>query len=132
MSFCIAPLPPRACTVAHYVRHSGVCRLQTAADDVVDEDNFRSGPVFISGASGDVAAAVNGYYEPTLGFGMDGRVVYAKYGGGGVCTPRSIASASAPAQRRAHARSASRPHATWLPYASTGELRFLPCPGTVR
>ncbi len=62
-----------------------MCRLQAAADDAVDEDNFRSGPVFISGASGDSAAAVNGYYEPTLGFGMDGRVVYGKYGGGGVC-----------------------------------------------
>jgi hypothetical protein len=62
-----------------------VCRLQAAADDTVDEDNFRSGPVFISGASGDSAAAVNGYYEPTLGFGSDGRVVYGKYGGGGVC-----------------------------------------------
>jgi len=85
MSFCIVPLPPRACTVAHYVRHSGVCCFQTAADDVVDEDNFRSGPVFISGASGDSAAALNGYYEPTQWFGMDGRVVYAKYGGGGVC-----------------------------------------------
>ena len=58
--------------------------MQAASDDSVDEDNFRSGPVFISGASGDSAAAVNGYYEPTLGFGMDGRVVYAKYGGGGV------------------------------------------------
>ena len=62
-----------------------MCRLQAAADDAVDEDNFRSGPVFISGASGDSAAAMNGYYEPTLGFGTDGRVVYAKYGGGGVC-----------------------------------------------
>jgi len=62
-----------------------VCRLQAAADDAVDEDNFRSGAVFISGASGQSAAAVNGYYEPTLGFGMDGRVMYAKYGGGGVC-----------------------------------------------
>ena len=61
-----------------------MCRLQTAADDAVDEDNFRSGPVFISGASGDSAAAMIVYYEPTLGFGMDGRVVYAKYGGGGV------------------------------------------------
>ena len=59
--------------------------MQAASDDAVDEDNFRSGPVFISGASGDSAAAVNGYYEPTLGFGSDGRVVYAKYGGGGVC-----------------------------------------------
>ena len=59
--------------------------MQAASDDAVDEDNFRSGPVFISGASGDSAAAVNGYYEPTLGFGMDGRVMYAKYGGGGVC-----------------------------------------------
>ena len=62
-----------------------MCRLQAATDDAVDEDNFRSGPVFISGASGDSAAAMTGYYEPTLGFGMDGRVMYAKYGGGGVC-----------------------------------------------
>ena len=62
-----------------------MCRLQAASDDAVDEDNFRCGPVFISGASGDSAAAVNGYYEPTLGFGTDGRVMYAKYGGGGVC-----------------------------------------------
>jgi hypothetical protein len=30
---------------------------QVATDDAVDEDNFRSGPVFISGASGDSAAA---------------------------------------------------------------------------
>ena len=59
--------------------------MQAAADDAVDDDNFRCGPVFISGASGDSAAGVNGYYEPTLGFGIDGRVVYAKYGGGGVC-----------------------------------------------
>ena len=59
--------------------------MQAASDDAVDEDNFRCGPVFISGASGDSAAAVNGYYEPLLGIGMDGRVVYGKYGGGGVC-----------------------------------------------
>jgi hypothetical protein len=59
-----------------------MCRLQAAADDAFDEDNFRCGPVFISGASGDIAAAVN---EPMLGFGTDGRVVYAKYGDGGVC-----------------------------------------------
>ena len=52
-----------------------MCRLQAAADDAVDEDNFRSGPVFISGASGNSAAAMNGYYEPTLWFGMDGREV---------------------------------------------------------
>ena len=62
-----------------------MCRLQAASDDAVDEDNFRCGPVFISGASGDIAAAVNGYYEPTLEFGTDGHVVYAKYGGDGVC-----------------------------------------------
>ena len=62
-----------------------MCRLQAASDDAVDEDNFRCGPVFISGASGDSAAAVNVYYEPMLGFGTDERVVYAKYGGGGVC-----------------------------------------------
>ncbi len=59
--------------------------MQAASDDAVDENNFRCGPVFISGASGDSAAAVNGYYEPTLEFGMDGRVVYTKYGGRGVC-----------------------------------------------
>ena len=59
--------------------------MQAASDDAVDEDNFRCGPVFISGASGDIAAAVNGYYEPTLGFDTDGHVVYEKYGGGGVC-----------------------------------------------
>ena len=59
--------------------------MQAASDDAVDEDNFRCGPIFISGASGDSAAAVNGYYEPTLEFGMDGRVVYTKYGGRGVC-----------------------------------------------
>ena len=62
-----------------------MCHLQAAVDDTIDEDNFRSGPIFISGASGDSAAAMIGYYEPTLGFGMDGRVMYAKYGGGGVC-----------------------------------------------
>ena len=62
-----------------------MCHLQAAVDDTIDEDNFRSGPIFISGASGDSAAAMIGYYEPTLGFGMDGRVLYAKYGGGGVC-----------------------------------------------
>ncbi len=58
--------------------------MQAASDDAVDEDNFRCGPVFVSGASGDIAAAVNGYYEPTLGFSTDGHVVYEKYGGG-VC-----------------------------------------------
>ena len=62
-----------------------VCRLQAAMDDTIDEENFRSGPIYISGVSGDSAAAVNGYYEPTLGISMDGRVMYAKYGGGGVC-----------------------------------------------
>jgi len=72
----------RVRAVAHNVH--ALSRLQAASDDAVDEDNFRCGPVFISGASGDSAAAVNGYYEPVLGFGTDGRVVYAKYGGGGL------------------------------------------------
>ena len=59
--------------------------MQAATDDTIDEENFRSGPIFISGVSGDSAAAVNGYYEPTLGIGIDGRVMYAKHGGGSVC-----------------------------------------------
>jgi hypothetical protein len=51
----------------------------------VDEDNFRSGPVFISGAGGSEAAAMSGYYEPAVELGMDGRVIYTKFGDGGVC-----------------------------------------------
>ena len=34
-----------------------MCQSQAAADDAVEEDNFRSGPVFISDACGDNAAA---------------------------------------------------------------------------
>ena len=82
----------RVRAVAHNVH--ALSRLQAASDDAVDEDNFRCGPVFISGASGDIAAAVNGYYEPMLGFGTDGRAVYAKYGGGGVWCMRSMAAAA--------------------------------------
>jgi len=51
----------------------------------VDEDNFRSGPIFISGASDSEAAAMSGYYEPAVELGMDGRALYAKFGDGGVC-----------------------------------------------
>jgi len=51
----------------------------------VDEDNFRSGPIFISGASVSEAAAMSGYYEPAVELGMDGRVIYAKYGDSSVC-----------------------------------------------
>ena len=50
-----------------------MCRLQAATD--VDEDNFRSGPVFISGASGDSAAAI-------AKFGFENEVSYVSTGGG--------------------------------------------------
>ena len=64
-------------------------RVSIAQEEInahaIGEENFRSGPIFISGASGSEAAAVSGYYEPAVELGMDGRVIYAKFGDGGVC-----------------------------------------------
>ena len=40
---------------------------------VIDGDNARAGPVFISGATGLFAAAINGYYAPTQEKGFDAR-----------------------------------------------------------
>jgi hypothetical protein len=41
--------------------------------------------VFISGATGDNAADINGFFEPTQEKGLDGRVLYAKRGDASVC-----------------------------------------------
>ena len=45
----------------------------------------RAVPVFISGATGMHAAAINGFFEPTQEKGLDGRVLYAKRGDASVC-----------------------------------------------
>ena len=44
------------------------------------DDNARSVPVFISGATGQNAANINGFFEPTEEKGLDGRVLYRKRG----------------------------------------------------
>jgi hypothetical protein len=41
--------------------------------------------VFISGATGEMAALINGFFEPTQEKGLDGRVLYAKRGDASVC-----------------------------------------------
>ena len=41
--------------------------------------------MFISDATGDYAASINGFYEPTQEKGLDGRVLYAKRGDASVC-----------------------------------------------
>ncbi len=52
---------------------------------IIDGDNARAGPVFISGATGLFAAAINGYYAPTQEKGFDGRVVLSKRGDTSQC-----------------------------------------------
>ncbi len=42
-------------------------------------------PVFISGATGDRAGAINGPYSPTQEKGADGRIVYGKDGDASIC-----------------------------------------------
>ena len=42
-------------------------------------------PVYISGATGDNAGAINGPYSPTQEKGADGRVVYSKDGDASIC-----------------------------------------------
>ena len=51
----------------------------------VAAENARAAPVFISGATGDNAARINGFYEPTQEKGLDGRVLYAKRGDASMC-----------------------------------------------
>ena len=51
----------------------------------VAHDNARAEPVFISGATGDLAALINGVLEPTEEKGLDGRVLYRKRGDSSVC-----------------------------------------------
>jgi hypothetical protein len=41
--------------------------------------------VFISGATGDYAVRINGFFEPTQEKGLDGRVLYAKRGDASQC-----------------------------------------------
>ena len=54
-------------------------------DNAISADNARAAPVFISGATGDMAASFNGFYEPTQEKGLDGRVLYAKRGDASMC-----------------------------------------------
>ena len=51
----------------------------------ISAENARAAPVFISGATGESAAAINGFFEPTQEKGLDGRVLYAKRGDASVC-----------------------------------------------
>ncbi len=46
----------------------------------VAEDNSRAATVLISGATGAVTAAINGFYAPTQEKGLSGHVVYSKCG----------------------------------------------------
>ena len=41
--------------------------------------------MFISGATGDCAARINGFFEPTQEKGLDGRALYAKRGDASAC-----------------------------------------------
>ena len=51
----------------------------------VADDNARAATVFVSGATGDWAGAINGLFTPTQEKGLDGRVVYDKCGDGSMC-----------------------------------------------
>ena len=51
----------------------------------VADDNARAGTVLVSGATGDMAEAINGLFAPTQEKGLDGRVVYGKCGDGSMC-----------------------------------------------
>ncbi len=46
----------------------------------VAHDNARAVPVFISGATGVHAAAINGFFDPTQEKGPDGRLILTKRG----------------------------------------------------
>jgi hypothetical protein len=54
--------------------------LKAAEAAAIAADNARAEPVFISGATGDKAALINGVFVPTRMKGLDGRVLYAKLG----------------------------------------------------
>ena len=51
----------------------------------VADGNARAGPVFISGATGPHAAAINGFYGVTEEKSSDGRLVLSKRGDPSVC-----------------------------------------------
>ena len=51
----------------------------------IEGENARAGPVFISGAAGPHAAAINGFYALTQEKGLDGRVVLSKRGDPSQC-----------------------------------------------
>jgi hypothetical protein len=60
--------------VAQGAEHAAAEAMAVAAD------NARAVPVFISGATGVHAAAINGFYDPTQEKGLDGRVLLCKRG----------------------------------------------------
>jgi hypothetical protein len=51
----------------------------------IADGNARAGPVFISGATGPRAAAINGFYEVTEEKSLDGRLVLSKRGDPSMC-----------------------------------------------
>jgi hypothetical protein len=51
----------------------------------VADGNARAGPVFISGATGPLAASINGFYVVTEEKSLDGRLVLSKRGDPSMC-----------------------------------------------
>ncbi len=59
--------------------------MKAAEAAAIAAENARAEPVFISGATGDKAALINGVFVPTRMKGLDGRVLYAKQGDASTC-----------------------------------------------
>jgi hypothetical protein len=77
----LSPNPPSLFELALVLRDVSL-RFAQISDQAtaVAAENARAVPVFISGATGDKAAFVNGFFEPTQEKGPDGRVMYSKRG----------------------------------------------------
>ena len=68
-------VPPLAQAAAH-------AAAEAAA---IADNNAKATAIFISGATGPCAAAINGLYSPTQERGLDGRIVYGKIGNASMC-----------------------------------------------
>ncbi len=80
-----APHPHARILMCDALRFAQAAEHAAAAARAVADDNARATVVFISGATGPWAAAINGFFAPTLEKGLDGRFVLSKRGDASMC-----------------------------------------------
>jgi hypothetical protein len=78
------PPPPCRCPLFDVARVAQGAEHSATEARAVAADNARAVPVFVSGATGVSAAAINGIFEPTQEKGLDGLVLLYKRGDAGM------------------------------------------------